>query len=153
MKLLHIVRGIPDHGIAFNIFDQHMDPIRLHRSPMAISSRPLEEGRSNFSKEAEFVLVDDRDVDAALAALAEQNPGYEVRVYGLEKVGQCPAAPMVVKEVTAHGVLPSMKKASGYISGTMPDPAGWARVDGPPPIERVELGWGEPARAEVDREI
>lgn len=61
----------------------------------------------NYQREAEFFLVSDEEVPLALQALAEGNPGCEVQVYNLEQIAQCPAAPMVIKRVTADGVLPS----------------------------------------------
>jgi hypothetical protein len=56
---------------------------------------------------AEFVYVDERDVEEYMRVLAENNPGCEVRVYALEQVAECPAAEIVVKKVSAHGVLPA----------------------------------------------
>jgi len=106
MKLIHVVRGIPDFGTAFNIFNTEGENVRIGSSPYAIMPRPLNEGTSNFQKEAEFILIDERHADTLLAALAVANPGYEVRVYALEQVAQCPAAAMVVKKVSQHGVLP-----------------------------------------------
>lgn len=108
MKLIHIVRGIPDNGTAFNIFTAEGEHVRMRTNPLAILPRQLHQESSNFQKESEFVLVEEADADATLAALATANPGYEVRVYGLEQVAQCPAAPMVVKKVSAHGVLPGL---------------------------------------------
>jgi tagatose-1,6-bisphosphate aldolase len=79
------------------------------RLPMVIIpvTRELGIDRSNMSKDAEFFLVEPDDVDTAMRAFAENNPGCEVQVYSLEASAQCPAAPMVVKTVTQDGVLPA----------------------------------------------
>lgn len=55
-----------------------------------------------------FSIPDDRhgDVDRIMKQLAEQNPGYEVQMFQLQKVAECPAAPMVMKQVTKDGILP-----------------------------------------------
>jgi hypothetical protein len=55
-----------------------------------------------------FSINDDRHGDVAriMKHLAEQNPGCEFQMFQLERVAQCPAAPMVMKQVTKDGILP-----------------------------------------------
>lgn len=54
-----------------------------------------------------FFSVPDKKVAAFVEYAAKQNPGCEVQVYTLEKVGQCPAGDYVMKDVTKDGVLPT----------------------------------------------
>lgn len=79
-----------------------------HAAPYAYMPRELDLSNSNFVKEAEFFEIDESpDVDLLMRTLAEQNPGCEVRVFRLSAVSQCPAGPIVVKSVTADGILPT----------------------------------------------
>lgn len=79
------------------------------RMPQVViqQARDLEIDRSNFTKEGEIFLVEPDDVEIAMRCFAEANPGCEVQVYNLEASAQCPAAPMVVKNVTKDGILPA----------------------------------------------
>jgi hypothetical protein len=78
--------------------------IRVYAHPMAINP---DEGRADVElTECEFFVVGDRDVDAVVKYLAENNPGKEVQVYELQKVSVCPAAEMVTKQVSKEGILP-----------------------------------------------
>jgi hypothetical protein len=45
-------------------------------------------------------------VDTLVRMLASKNPGAEIMVFRLEKVGQCPAGDFVEKNVTEDGTLP-----------------------------------------------
>jgi hypothetical protein len=105
-KLIHVVRG-SDRGYDFHLLRQNGEPAPLRRHVSALLPRELNVERSDFSKEVEFAMVDARDADVAIEALATANPGCEIRVYSLEQVGQCPAAPLVLKKVDESGVLPS----------------------------------------------
>jgi hypothetical protein len=62
---------------------------------------------NNPVRQAEFWLIEDRDVDVFIKYMAEANPGVDVEVYGMEKVGHCPAAEFVIKAVTEDGILPA----------------------------------------------
>lgn len=106
--LIQVVRGRPDHGTAINIPAPGGEDILHLRTGNAevIQSRVMTEN-SNFSQEGEFFLMDSREADEVAGALAHQNPGHEVRVYAITAVYQCPAAPMVTKKVSEHGVLPA----------------------------------------------
>ena len=53
-----------------------------------------------------FFHTDDRNVDSLMQALARANPGCDINVYRLEKVGHCPAGEYVAKQVTKAGTLP-----------------------------------------------
>lgn len=66
----------------------------------------LSEDRSNFLKQGEFFIIEEGEEENAMRSFAEGNPGCEVQIYALEASAQCPAAPMVVKKVSADGVLP-----------------------------------------------
>lgn len=101
-KLLRVVRSkyTPDVNI-------HAEGIRLRTLPMAIlPARLLEIERSDFLRDGEFFLVEERDVDNMLMAFAQGNPGCEIQIWNHEASAECPAAPMVVKKVTPDGVLP-----------------------------------------------
>jgi hypothetical protein len=89
--------------------------IRVYAHPMAINPEQVDsgfrngddEGRADVElTECEFFVVGDRDVDAVVKYLAENNPGKEVQVYELQKVSVCPAAEMVTKQVSKEGILP-----------------------------------------------
>lgn len=108
-KLFHVVRGVPDRGTPISFFNQDGEPWRFRsgRNPEVLHPRELDVDRTNYQKEGEFFLVSETDVDDALRILATANPGCEVRVYNIEQIAQCPAAEMVVKKVSEHGILPS----------------------------------------------
>jgi hypothetical protein len=63
-------------------------------------------GEGPVLKKGVFFHVNDRDVDKLMEALAKENPGCDINVYRLEKVGHCPAAEYVTKQVTKNGTLP-----------------------------------------------
>jgi hypothetical protein len=101
-KLYHVVLSKP--------VETHVGPGRWRNSLPYVY---VTKGGPNFNnddiaKTGEFFEIEDvaEDGDLLLRVLAEHNPGCEIRVYTLEQVGQCPAAPMVVKKVTADGILP-----------------------------------------------
>lgn len=101
-KLVRVVRSNFTPEVAFQ-------DVRMRRLPYAIiPASKLDFERSNFVKDGEFFLCEEGpDLEIAVRALAEANPGCEVQVYGMEQAAQCPAAPMVVKKVTAEGILPA----------------------------------------------
>jgi hypothetical protein len=77
--------------------------------PMFIPGIPYRGGDEgmDIATTQEFFLVDDRWVDDLMKVLAQLNPGCEVEVYKMEKVGQCPAGDYVAKEVSKDGLLPA----------------------------------------------
>lgn len=101
-KLIRVVRSryTPDVNLG-------QGEVRFHRMPQAILSVEVDMDKTDFTNEGEFFLVEHNDVENTMRVLAENNPGHEVQVYNLEQSAQCPAAPMVVKKITAEGVLPA----------------------------------------------
>lgn len=102
-KLIHIVRGVADRGMDFGLGAE----VQVRRHPQAIVTDRLEVERGTLIKNVEFVYVDEGDTEAAVAALAAANPGYEVRVYTVESIAQCPAGALVTKKISESGVLPT----------------------------------------------
>ena len=94
MKLVRVVRS--DHGDLYHSRRFHAS-IQFHESMDA---------NKNYLKCGLLFEVDDQHTDALLAELAEGNPGCEIRVYNLEKTGVCPAAALVMKQVSKDGILP-----------------------------------------------
>jgi hypothetical protein len=108
-KLIHVVRGRADVGVAFSVFTAEGEPLRLHEVPMVVNVKEIRHFESSYPpKEGEFFLVGERDVQTMLTELASVNPGCEVRVYGAELIAQCPPAEMVTKKISSHGVLPNI---------------------------------------------
>ena len=67
------------------------------------------QGPVNAAMDGEFFTIADArhgDLDRVVKALAEANPGRKVQVFNMERAATCPAAPMVIKQVTKNGVLP-----------------------------------------------
>lgn len=108
-KLIHVVRGTPDRGTHVNIMRADgEDIVRARDHVEVIMTRGgFDQSTTNFAKEAEFWLVTARDEPEVVRALAHHNPGCEIRTYNIESVSQCPAADMVTKKVSEHGVLPA----------------------------------------------
>jgi hypothetical protein len=96
--------------------------IRLHKSQMIHTTfdggnrreiwglAPLRE----FSQERdqpmdvlEFFDVDERDAEQCLAFLCKRHPGVEVSIHTMTKTGICPAGDLVMKNVSAEGILPA----------------------------------------------
>lgn len=102
--LLHVVRGVPDRGEEMAVPGGH----RFHRWPEYIHTENLSQDRGdNIVKQGSFFLIGKEDVETALQAFAQNNPGCEVRVYDCLRIGQCPAGQFVSKEVSKDGVLPT----------------------------------------------
>lgn len=106
MKLVRVQR----HDPSPIYFDGHQ-----HNQVYIIATDKVDEpddslggpvGGPAVMREAEFFLIDEIDIKHCLEQLARYNPGCEVQVYGLEHTGICPAGPLVMKRVTADGVLP-----------------------------------------------
>lgn len=51
-------------------------------------------------------FVPDKHVKTLVERAAKANPGCEIQVFSMEKVGQCPAGDFVMKDVTKDGILP-----------------------------------------------
>lgn len=50
--------------------------------------------------------VAEKHVKLFVERAAQANPGCEIQVFSLERVGQCPAGDFVMKDVTKDGILP-----------------------------------------------
>jgi hypothetical protein len=61
----------------------------------------------DLSAACEFFVVEERGHEQVMQELAKLNPGCEVELFVLQKVGQCPAGDFVAKEVTKDGLLPA----------------------------------------------
>ena len=62
----------------------------------------------DYRHRGEFFLFDhEEDVPRAVALFANENPGKEIQVWELKSISQCPAAPMVTKQVSVDGILPN----------------------------------------------
>lgn len=107
-KLLHVVKGRPDQGTQFQLFTLEGDPIRLREPAHVVAPRVVDTTNGFMPRDGEFFLVNAQDVEVVLPILAGNNPGCEVRVYGVEMIGQCPPQEMVTKKISEHGVLPNL---------------------------------------------
>ena len=74
---------------------------------IALNPYHTAEGVQKNTRNISFFLVHDKKVDAFVEYASKQNPGCEIQVYTMSKVGQCPAGDYVVKDVTKDGVLPT----------------------------------------------
>lgn len=103
-KLIHIVRGYPERGTRINLITPGGEVARQEIE--AIIPRKVDVNVSNFQTEGEFFLVHEQALEETITLLAQANPGREVRVYNIESISVCPAAEMVRKKISEHGVLP-----------------------------------------------
>ncbi len=60
----------------------------------------------NVEADCEMWACYEKDVDAVIAKVATEFPGVEIKAFKLFKMGQRPAGPCVIREVTKDGVLP-----------------------------------------------
>ena len=100
MKLVVIMRNKP-FGIASGDFRREVRGMIPAQIPGLLEDMP-----HHYRTRGDVFLVDDRDVQNALEIFSSENPGREVQVYNLEQIAVCPAAPMIVKQVSKDGVLP-----------------------------------------------
>jgi len=95
MKLIRIARS--------DDFPVFMEGLRSEPRGLQLENHDDE----NYRRRGEFfVFHDERDVPNAVQQFANENPGKEIQVWELKTISQCPAAPMVTKQVTADGILP-----------------------------------------------
>lgn len=88
-------------GDEFNIY---LDDVGIEVEVVPV---PKTDRHENLNlKNTSLFLVDDRHVKLFVQKAAQKNPGSEIKVFSLEKVGQCPAGDFVMKDVTKDGILP-----------------------------------------------
>lgn len=70
---------------------------------------PLEkyDGEGSALRKGTVFYVEDHLLDRMLEVLAKANPGCNVAVLKLERVGHCPAGDLAIKQVSKAGMLPS----------------------------------------------
>lgn len=84
----------------------YWDDINVEATAYHPPSPPQNQNRLTMTN-VSLWLVKPKDVDRFVKYAAEKNPGCEIQVWHLEKVGQCPAGDFVQKDVTKDGILPA----------------------------------------------
>jgi hypothetical protein len=99
-KLIRVART-PDQEVFFHDID-------FPRGTRAVGLNPQHvlNPHELFHMQGEFFEIEEAGVETLLKYLATLHPGREVQVFELVQVAQCPAADMVIKQVSKDGILP-----------------------------------------------
>lgn len=104
---------MPNKLVRVNRFNQgtmfFMDGLR--REPRYLRAPDWQEGDS-VERTQSFFLVDEVEVERFVELMASLNPGCDVEVYSMERVGHCPAGDYTIKVVSDDGVLPATTGAT-----------------------------------------